>query len=215
MKHRFFSFPPKKKRRKKNASERRREKKDQIVFIGTYFTHYFEKKKKETHTHKHYYNVREIGRTSHRDRFGYHVLVRRRVVSTNSRLFFSVLESPDASSSIDFVVGRRFLRLMMMMMFWNARRETLIDAPAEDERKRGRRSADAFFVFSRRGRRSPHIARMSSVVYVERQSPDVSIIRPKPAEDERKEASESFFFYAFFFRVSHVDFFSRHFVMMI
>jgi hypothetical protein len=104
--------------------------------------------------------------------------------------------------------------MMMMMMFWNARRETLIDAPAEDERKRGRRSADAFFVFSRRGRRSPHIARMSSVVYVERQSPDVSIIRPKPAEDERKEASESFFFYAFFFRVSHIDFFSRHFVMM-
>ena len=104
----------------------------------------------------------------------------------------------------------------MMMMFWNfTRRETLIDAPAEDERKRGRRSANAFFVFSRRGRRSPHIARMSSVVYVERQSPDVSIIRPKPAEDERKEASESFFFYAFFFRVSHVDFFSRHFVMMI
>ena len=147
MKHRFLFFPAKKKRRKKNASERRREKKeDQIVFIGTYFTHYFEKKKKETHTHKHYYNVREIGRTSHRDRFGYHVLVRRRVVSTNNRLFFSVLESPDASSSIDFVVGRRFLRLMMMWRFVLERsKETIEKRKGVDDRKRGRSGASPRF----------------------------------------------------------------------
>ena len=98
-------------------------------------------------------------------------------------------------------------------MCWNKddddvfeQRETLIiDAPAEN----GVRDDDlaAFFVFSSLG--------VVYVVYVERQSPDVSIIsRPKPAEDERKEASESFFLRLLFLGFHMLTFFSRHFVMM-
>ena len=58
--------------------------------IGTYFT---PKRKNTLKEERRINHVREIGRTSHRDRFGDHVLVRRRVVSNARSSFFFCLQS--------------------------------------------------------------------------------------------------------------------------
>ena len=116
--------------------------------IGTYFTHKRRKKKHFKRRKKNH--VSEIGRTSHRDRFGDHVLVRRRVVSNfffslpsvvffkHSVVLFARESSPDASSSIAQIVSRSPI-FYTIVLCWNkddARKKLRNKEGHVDDRKR-------------------------------------------------------------------------------
>ena len=184
-----FFFPPFSKKKKRFTEDQ----------IGTYFTH---KKKEKTllkEEERRINHVLEIGRTSHRDRFGDHVLVRRRVVSNARSSFFFCLQSfflnirfcclrgsrpPTLRLRLHkSCLGRRFFTIVLC---WNkdARKKTQQRRPC----RRSKTELDDDLAGSSSSRVSASFRSVVYVVYVERQSRRHPRDYKKPAEDGRKRS---------------------------
>ena len=143
-------------------------------------------------------HVLEIGRTSHRDRFGDHVLVRRRVVSNfffflPSVVFFNIrlccLRFGSRPPTLRLrlhksCLGRRFFTIVLC---WNkdARKKTQQRRPC----RRSKTELDDDLAGSSSSRVSASFRSVVSVVYVERQSRRHPRDYKKPAEEDGRKRS--------------------------